>query len=531
MTQAIEHDNAHRTYTIVHGGETHEGVRFDDVPSVLQALVDKHGAPPPPQVTETTPRRPAAPLASPPPPVVLAAAPAPADSPAALVERGEGHVDAAGRARSEADLAAARTAGFAPAQTLYARGTRVIDVGVENARMQRLAYEQKPLIGEAIGDLRQRIADEHRSDVMVPRASVYMNSNGTLVIGPDKRKLDVEPDAFRQMCRRMHLPAGAGQYLAECWPELRARNINNWTQATKEAEAVEYAEAQAVDRKYEPDTVVFRTRRNTGEGTQDVAFACVSEEYAEFDADKFASAIEQAMPEDARCSVQYDGRRAKIEVLFHSTVKPEDYVCGEFFRAAFIARTDDTGRGGLRGWSAVEQNLCLNLIITSRNAQPVFQVSHRYDTETLAKKIREGLKKAEESLAHFLRAWGYARKDDLVAQAKARGELYEGMKMSEIFAALANGTIERELVPVRGRRDVVVPQLLQSWQMDRSGDGPSAGTVTRAGLVNAFTRWAHEHDDNPWHTDKVEQGAARLLWAANDRQTAPVVVPAIPLGA
>jgi hypothetical protein len=520
MTQMI--DNSTRVYRVEHGGECHENVAFADVPALLDVLVAKYGAPPAPVVTETTfevasspdEKAPSSASSNAPEGLAVPATIAPSKPTSG---RGVGYVDEVGRARSEADLAAARAAGFAPSVTMYARGTRVNECGVKNARLARLEYEAKPLIGDAIADLRQRIDDEHRHDVLVPRSQVYMDRDGSLLVGEERRRLDIELDAFKQLCRRLHLPSGAGQYLSECWPELRADNINKWTDIAA--------------RNNVTDPVLLRTRKDNASKHGEVVFACVSDEYYEFDIDEFATAIEQAMPADARCAVFYDGRRVKIEVLFHSTVEPEDYVCGEFFRAAFIARTDDTGRGGLCGWSAVEQNLCLNLIVTSVNAQPVFRVAHRSDFATMARKIREGLRKAEQSLEHFLKAWGYARKDDLVASAKARGELYEGMTTNEFFAAIANGAIERELVPVRGRRDVVVPQLLEAWQADRSDDGPSAGTVTRAGLVNAFTRWAHEQNDDPWQTDRVEQGAARLLWAANDRQREPVPIPAIPLGA
>ena len=542
MTQAtdlVDTMNSRRIYTIEHGGETVLNVKFADVGAELERLVAKYGAPPAPKVTEVVQG------------VSVVAAPGmvtggfqdtalavvhPASSAApsasANVARGDGNVDAEGKARSERDLAALRAAGFAPKQTLYARGTRVVDVGVENARQFRLEYEAKPLVHDAVEQLRDTIRAEQRADVMVPRSTVFMNSVGELIVGADasKKKLLVEDEAFRQLCNRLGLPAGAGQYLAECWPELRARNINNWTQVAKESDAVAYADAQRKRETFEPDEVVFRTRKHPASDRR-IAFAVVSPEYNEFDADKFAEAIDLAMPADARCSIAYDGRRAKIEVLFHSTVKPEDYVCGEFFRASLIMRTDDTGRGGIRGYGAVEQNLCLNLIITSKNALPIFNIAHRQEPAQLARRIREGLKKAEESIAHFLKVWGYARKDDLVAQAKARGELYEGMSASEVFVALANGAIERDLVPVRGRRDVVLPQLQRAWEGDRSGDGPTAGTVTRAGLINAFTKWAHTDCDEPWFTDKVEVGAARLLWSANDRQTAPITIPAIPLGA
>lgn len=489
-------DNSTRKYRIEHGNEILESVSFADVPAELERLVAKYGAPPAPKVTEII----TAEVVSP-----------PVQSIPSSIEISE-----TGLARSQADRLACVKAGFAPAETMFARGTKVIQLGVDNARLARQEYEAKPKIGEALSALRETIASEQRRDEVVRRTSIYMNANGQLKI--DGKIYELTGEAFKQLCTKMGLPAGAGQYLSECWPELRARNVNNWTKVALEEESESKGEP--------PDTIVLRTRRVPGLVDPSV-FACVTERYSEFDADKFAQAIELAVSPDARCQVTYDGQRAKIEALFHSTVKPEDYVCGEFFRAGLVMRTDDTGRGGLRGYSVVEQNLCLNLIITSKDAQPIFQVSHLSDVRLIAKRIQEGLRKAEDTLSYFLKQWGYARQDDLVAAAKARGELYAGMKMTEIFAALANGVIERELVPVRGRRDVVVPQLMAAWQEDSSGDGPTAGTVTRAGLVNAFTRWAHKENEM-WSVDKTEVGAASLLWP-DDRLRVPPSIPAIPL--
>jgi len=267
--------------------------------------------------------------------------------------------------------------------------------------------------------------------------------------------------------------------------------------------------------------------RARGENT---IYAAVSDSYTEFDVDKLALAVKRAMPPQARAEVKYDGYRTKIDVLFHSTVAPEEFGAGEYFRAGITLRTDDTGGGSVTGWSTLEQNLCLNILITSRQAQPIFRVSHIGSVEALAARIRDGLARAEESLAHFLQQWGYARRDDVMAAAIARGELVAGMSASEVFAALANGVIEREMVPVRGRREDVVKGLVRAWDADVSDDGPKSGTVTRAGLVNAFTRWAHEGQDNQFFADDVQIAASQLLWPAG-RGTTPAVIPAIPLTA
>lgn len=570
-TAGTDDPNARRIYTITHAGETHACVPFHDVPALLARLTAK--APGIPQVREVLDAastaaevapEPAAPAPQPSAPVSPASAPV---SPAlgtggwhaALVVGGvsapragtavapaytatnEGRgevVDQRGRARSRADFEAAEKAGFAPAQSLYTRGTRVIDVGVQNATLFREQYERKPLIGDACDALVGKVEAEQRQDVVMRRIDVQMLDNGMVVDlgaeeddarrvhGVEPTPLLIEQKPFGQLTRRLGLPEGAGMYLSQCWPELRAENVNQWQQRARDAERFAEEKTQLAGGTHVHEHLKMRTRLDT-KGR--AIYAVVSDGYnTEFDVDKLARAVKLALPPEARAEVHYDGFRARITALFHSTVNPKDYVAGEFFRAGIVVRTDDTGGGSVTGYAVVEQNLCLNLYILSKKAVPIFRVRHIGDPVALATKIKEGLKKGEEALSHFLDAWGYARRDDIAAAAKERGELYEGMSATAIFAALANGVIERELVPVTGKRTQVVSDLVMAWERDKSADGPRAGTITRAGLTNAFTRWAHESQDDPFFADHVQAAASALLWPG-DRQQKPVTIPAVPL--
>lgn len=550
--------NAHRTYRIEHAGQVHDGVSYAAVPALLAKLTTEHAGVP--TVIETTGAAPVAPTARrlvAPPPALPALPPAAVavvetvartalqeayTAPDAQRDRGadDGQVDARGQARSQRDFDAAQASGFAPAQSVYTRGRRVVQVGIDNAREFRAEYEAKPRIEEAMDALIEQVRTERREDLVVPRTALRMDASGRVVVDATTR-IDIEQRAFASLTARLGIPHGS-QYLAACWPELRARNVNQWQLRAAAAEQLERDVATTAGKVFEADTINLRTRMAPAETRitggvpvqvpeRRVGFAVVSGEgYTEFDVDKLARAVKIAMPSDARAEVHYDGFRAKITALFHSTVNPVDYVAGEFFRAGIVVKTDDTGRGGVRGYAVVEQNLCLNLYILSRKAVPLFSASHIGDPVKLAKKIKEGLKKGEDALAHFLAAWGYARKDDIAAQAAARGELYEGMTMTAIFAALANGAIERELVPVRGKREEAVGELINAWEQDRSVDGPRAGTVTRAGLTNAFTRWAHESpNSNEFFAVEVEQAASDLLWPSDTRVAVPPMIPALPL--
>lgn len=437
--------------------------------------------------------------------------------------KGRSHVDEKAEARITADMAAMKNAGFAIAQPLFAAGTRLVAEGVERAIEKRQEFEAKPLVGEALSALQDRIFAEQRQDIAVPASSLRMDNLGRAAVGKDRFGMDER--AFKGLVSRLGLPS-AGAYLAACWPELRAKNVNNWQLLKVAEEAVARAEALGKGREFEQAMLNLRTRVN---GEHRDIYAVVSDSYTEFDIDKFAEAIKIAMPDNARAEVHYDGYKAKIDVHFHSTVEPEDYAAGEIFRAGMTFRSDDTGGGSAKGSGFLEQNLCLNLLITNYAAQPVFAVRHIGDVREMAAKIRKGIRDVEATIAPMMKQWGYARKDDLVAVAVERDGSYEGMGLKEMLAGFFNGAMDRELIAVPGRRDEVIPKLVRAWERDAGTDGPQSGTITRAGFVNALTRYAHEDQRDVWAQDEIQQSASRLLWPEHSRTERLAEIPFMPL--
>lgn len=419
-------------------------------------------------------------------------------------------IDTEGQLRSMFDDAAARQNGFSPRRPLYARGTMVVGLGVENAREARADHDKMPSVDAACDGFLADFAKEQRRDVNIEKPSVRMDKDGRLAIYNER--LPVSERAFGSFCWRMGF--GGGDYLSRCWPELRAINVNRWADSFAKAELAKLAEWQTKGRQGDaptPDVLSLRTRKAAKSEAREV-YGVVSDSYTPFDADKVAQALRLAMPEDAKLRVQYDGFRSRFDVLFHTTVQPEKFVAGEFFRAGITIRTDDTGGGSLRGSSFVEQNLCLNLIILDKATQPLFAIRHMGSVERLAQEFREGLDRAKETLASFLAQWGYAKEDDLVAAAVARGELETLIPVTEAIEGLFNGVIERDLVPLRARRTETLSDLSRMYFDDTSSDGPTAGRITRAGLVNAFTRYAHVVEEDPWKGAEIERTASALLF-------------------
>jgi len=487
--------SAIKNVEVVHGGET-VLTTVDEWEDVCNALIAKHGNGVPkvrtlteaeiaahtaPKPTPRTPSvRPALRLVPP-----VQATPVPSASPLAVPA---GRINVLGQARSTADLEAARQAGFAPKHPLYDRGSQVNEIGVANARKARADFDAMPTIGTACRDLSARVASEYRQDCMVATRDLTMDPSGEMSDGKGKKAL-LEERCVGALVTHLGMPAGASAYLPQVWPELRAANVNAWVK----------------DRATSNDTVVLRTRDSRAGRA---VYGVVSEAYCPFDVDQIAHCVAKASPRDARGTVTYDGYRTRIEVLFHSTVQPEEFVAGEFFRAGVVITTDDTGGGSVQGSAVVWQNLCLNLIVIDQAEQDLFRIRHLGDVGKLIDRFRTGFDKALGKIDHFIKAWGFACHENILESLPAEEK---GMRIEDAIPGFFNGIIERELVPVRGKRDEVIRHLTREWYADDSSAVQAHGGATRAAVVNAFTRYAHTGQSNPWLETEIERAAGSLL--------------------
>lgn len=409
-------------------------------------------------------------------------------------------VSESGKARSERDKAAAEAAGFAVRAPLYDRGTIVDETGVANARASRSDWESMPTVAAACDGLIGRIAAENRQDQIARLGELLMTDAGQFVGlgGPDEHKrYDITLNAFGSLVSR--LGVGGARYLATCWPELRAHNVNAWLQKLAAEDAAK--------------ELLMRTR----EGAE--IFAVVSPSYTRFDCDKMAEAVKLAASElGGHARVTYDGERARVECLWHSDIQPEDYVAGEFFKAGVIVKSDDTGGGALRGSSVVWQNLCRNLIILDKASMGEFSIRHTASVEEMARRFRAGFEQSLKSIEHFRAAWGFACRDNLAESVPTAGQLAARELMAGIFRAqLAD---ERIPIPVAAsKREVVVSGLMAAWDADTSA---SAGKTTRAAVVNAVTRYAHQTASlDPWAEDDLQSAAGALVFGKRPLRWAP----------
>lgn len=432
-------------------------------------------------------------------------------------------ISESGKARAQADELLAREGGFSPAAPIYSIGTRVNSMGVENARKEQVEHAQKPFAIDAARDLVAQVRREDRQDLLpIETGSLRMDKTGRLVVGdpatPPTERYPLTARAFGSVFSRFPCASGVS-YLRSCPEKLRAINFNHW--------ATEVQRLEALDENRGKNLTVLRTRK--GETGREV-FAAVTPSYTAFDADKIGQALALAFPEDARASVDYDGDRLRFEGLWVSDVAANEFVAGEFFKAGVIIRSDDTGGGSIRVQSVLWRNLCLNLIILDRSIGVDVRIRHQGSVQKLAAEFRKAFNRALSSVNPFRVAWTGAMAEQNEAFVRSvqgtTSEDLSSLPPTGVLPGVFNGILERELVPVQGRRKDVIPKLLEMHAQDEARE---AYGVSRASVVNAFTRYAHQVETDPFAADLIRAGAGQLLSSRAGRLPAPLPYAAIQL--
>ena len=428
-----------------------------------------------------------------------------------------------GTARCERDQALALASGFALPAPLFALGTRVNETGVENAGRSRLEWLEQPTIRDACGDLVERVQGEDRRDVAVELASLTMDDNGWLRSG--RRTTPLTGRSFTSLVQRIGC-GGAGYLQDGCWPELRAHNVRQQLQAVAVAEqqaVVEWGHQTAkvgfskAGPEPQPQQVVLRTRNNPKMRGGRETFALVSDRYQTgFGVDVVAKGIGSAIDETARGTVDYDGERLKVNAIWHSDVIPTDYRAGEVFKAGVVIRADDTGAGGVSISACLWRNLCLNLIVIGTSEQKIAALRHIGDLGRIKAAFEAAFAMALSKVAGFRTAWGYATHENVIASVHDLYPETKPMTLEELIPGIFSAVIDREKVPVRARRKDVVPMLVEKFQKDEIDR--HAG-FTRAAVVNAFSRFAHEEVQDPFHQEELERAAGALLFPKAGRRT------------
>jgi hypothetical protein len=395
--------------------------------------------------------------------------------------------------------------GFALPTAYYTIGTLLADVGVRTFQAKKDAWEKAPRIEAACQNVRDQVRDEDRKDVPIAVGECKMQEDGSILVSGAPFALT--SNVFTDFCSRVGMPA-ASEYLRKCDPSLRAYNVNAWI------------ERNAAKR------IMLRTM--LGEGSRRV-YGIVSQAYGECNADKIAEAMQLAMKRfpEARGHITYDGEAARIaiETEFMSPIQPEKAAVGEVWRATVRAFGDDTGGGSIKGGGGVSMALCLNFTYADVNGYS-FQIRHLGRMADVVQKLRAGIAKSLEQVNGLVTRWGYACEEDVITKsaelAKAEGQIMP-IPASLALPWLFNGIVERELVPLRGKREEILKKLVVAHERDTSSAVRGGFPVSRASIVNALTRVAHEEYSDAWVTDEIQRKASALLWS--DR-TFPAFDPA-----
>lgn len=393
--------------------------------------------------------------------------------------------------RAKRDEAAAEGAGFALGRPLFSLGTPVVELGHANARASRAAFEALPSLPDAALEFAGEITRERRRDRLVAVDQIRALPSGAVAVRNQagiEHTSAITREAFRGLTSNRLGISHAG-YLDHCDPDLRAYNVNRWIMR-------------------QPQTLATLRVRDSADGKGREIFAVVSDSYqGGVSVSDVASIAAESLPADTRAEIDYDGRRVQIDAQYHSDVEPERYVCGEIFKAGVRLTAADDGTGGIKVSAFLIRNLCLNLIVLDRSEIEVASLRHIGDRDGLREAVAAATRKASASIQHFTEAWGKANQERLFGLADEKCVTVEDL-LGGIFMAQLRSA--RELAAVRGRKPAIVAGLLGAVARDeRRPDRPEA--VTRAHVVNAWTRYAHESVSDPFARGVIESAAGRML--------------------
>ena len=415
-------------------------------------------------------------------------------------------ISASNLARLQWQEAVAARNGFTLKAPIYALGTPVIELGRENFRKSRQAFSALPTLQDAVAQFTQRIRNEQRRDMHGSVKRLTMSPEGAIVAGSNTLLLDDK--SFDQLMRRTDCPepGAASTYLALLPAARRANEVNSWlSTATK-------------DIKLRTRVNGALTSTSNGSLAPREVYACVSERYeGGYTADVVARLLAEATPGDARCEIQYNGRRFSIRLHWHSNVQPEQVCAGEVFRAfAEVSATDD-GTASLEPRAGLTRNLCLNLLILDEAT--ISLGSRRHVGGGIDEWLASALRDASSHVKEFAEVWDRAVCYELTAETVR--DIPADVPINSIggIKGIYRGLMADKRNPLTlpsYRGEDAITALFNSFDKEHE--------FSRAGIVNGITRAAHELSfPNEWAGDELECAAAPILKSSKPFQWLPTV--------
>lgn len=356
--------------------------------------------------------------------------------------------------------------GFAPSPPLHLVGAAVSRRDEHQLRSRR-NWDELPLLAEAVEGIAEHVRSEHRFDETMPVNALSMREDGQIVF--DGEPIAVELSAFRQLCQRAGIPGGS-MYLSSCPPPLRATNLNHWLP------------------RAEGDVKLRQRRPNSHTSL----YAVVSPSYAAYDTPDLLLEAAGMIADTARIEASYDGLHLRFRAILEVDVPVSEV--GDVFKAGIEIASADDGTGALKIASVLWRALCLNLMVFSLKRRATVRRVHRGVEVDMAAALFVGIREAKAAIGPFTDLWSRARQERVADSGNDRLPLLERL-------------FEHKLLQTPGiRASEAVNAIRLAWDLEYD--------LTRAGLVNAVSRAAHEF---PWPSVAVAEGlelqAGHLLTA------------------
>ena len=515
-TEPVSADNlpsepATGRYRIEHAGM----VRFTDNPDhtweALEAMIEASGVPygAGSRIVDNTPPEPEPEVEqpAPPPPAPVAAAPVPA--PAADNQQDDGTVNEAAAARIAAQHEAIVKAGLAVGELWFPPGTPLYAYSKDTAARMVREVDNLPLASVALPALVARVASENRRDVLIADTTqIRMDPTGAFIIPgetapvrPTKRGIQsVQADLGISVVDS--LQAARARFRD---PSLAVAGIAaNWNAWTDNVQA----------ERGEKDKAKGRLARIRNVDGEPVLYALVSDGYANEihtgDVALHVWEMLQSLGMDPATALQYSGDKIQIDLVLPTPVDPGELHVGDCWKIQIRVRSDDTGQGSLRVSTGLFFARCRNFSV-SMTEQAEMNKKHTGDSAMLARLLRESIASAHTKVQPLIAAWNASVSDNLLAALPASSPAHN-LSLEEALPGWTRAILATpEMVAVVPRKNGETAKLVaEAWKQDTGPGSLHDGKATRAGLVNAFTRFAHESAD-PWAQDAVERIASSYL--------------------
>ncbi len=364
--------------------------------------------------------------------------------------------------------------GIAIPPPVYAAGSKVVQLGLDNFRTSRTEWELLPTTIEGLRGVYEAVEAEEREDHIIRVRDLHMLDDGSLKCGAGE--LLLEMNGLRALVsRNAEVFPRAGEYLSVIDPELRATNFNRQIALVNTEKKLK-----------------LRVRRGAG-GLRQI-FAVTSPRYASFDADQIAVVLSSALMDSGmRGEVIYDPASTNLRVdgLYHAD-KVVDLAAGDVFKVGVQFRSNDAAGGAIRGRAIAWRNLCLNLIIIGTGEVDLLRRRHIGAVSNVLTDVTLAASQAGAIFEDFAIEWGALRSTSAKAAfgvSTTPDAIVELAQMKELDVGI--------------KRDVLVELLMQGWHQE-PGD-------TLADLVNAVTSTHLLDEVDLWRRERFEEAAGRLV--------------------